>query len=441
MPDSWARALAVYRDRRVLSIAFFGFASGLPLLLVGPTLSAWLRDQGVSLTEIGFVTLVGMAYGLKFLWAPLVDRFPLPFLTRHLGRRRAWLLASQIGLMAALPALGSSDPSDPDGLRAVVAWGLVVAFLSATQDIVVDAYRTEILSENKLGAGAAAVQFGYRIGMLAAGGGCLVVADLAGWFAAYTAMAGLMSVGVIATLLNPEPATPVPVAPASDPANALHRFVRRAREAAIHPFLEFTTRPGWVAILLFVASYRYGDALLGVMANPFYLDLGFTKTEIGLVSKGFGLVMTLLGTGVGGVLVARLGIFKSLIVGGILQAASNLMFVFLALIGPSLPALGATIAVENLSGGLAAGAFVAYLSSLCNLAFTATQYALLSSLAAFAGRLFASTGGAVAERVSWAEYFGLTTLAALPGLLLLVWMIRRFPPARRLAGPEGVTRR
>ncbi len=441
MPDSWSRALAVYRDRRVLSIAFFGFASGLPLLLVGPTLSAWLRDQGVSLTEIGFVTLVGMAYGLKFLWAPLVDRVPLPFLTRRLGRRRAWLLASQVGLMAALPVLGSNDPSDPDGLSAVVAWGLVVAFLSATQDIVVDAYRTEILSENKLGAGAAAVQFGYRIGMLAAGGGCLVVADLAGWFPAYTVMAGLMSVGVLATLWNPEPAIPVPVAPASDFVSPLRRLLRRAREAAIQPFLEFTTRPGWGAILLFVAFYRYGDALLGVMANPFYLDLGFTKAEIGVVSKGFGLVMTLLGTGVGGILVARLGILQSLVVGGILQAASNLMFVFQALVGPSLPALAATIAVENLSGGLASGAFVAYLSSLCNVAFTATQYALLSSLAAFAGRLFASAGGAIADRVSWAEYFALTTLAALPGLLLLVWMIRRFPPGRGLIDPSGIARR
>lgn len=438
MPDSWSRALAVYRDRRVLSIVFFGFASGLPLLLVGPTLSAWLRDEGVSLTEIGFVTLVGMAYGLKFLWAPLVDRFPLPFLTRRLGRRRAWLLASQAGLMAALPILGSADPATPDGLRAVVAWGLVVAFLSATQDIAVDAYRTEILDEMTLGAGAASVQFGYRIGMLAAGGGCLVLADLAGWFAAYALMAGLMSVGVLATLLNPEPAAP-PVAPvpSSAPADPLRRILRRAREAAVRPFLDFATRPGWWAILLFVAFYRYGDSLLGVMANPFYLDLGFTKTEIGIVSKGFGLAMTLLGTGVAGVLVARLGILRSLLVGGVLQAASNLMFVFQAVVGPSLPALAATIAVENLSGGLAAGAFVAYLSSLCNVAFTATQYALLSSLAAFAGRLFASTGGAVADRVSWAEYFALTTIAALPGLFLLVWMIRRFPPIRSGTDPAG----
>lgn len=438
MPDSRSRALAVYRDRRVLSIVLFGFASGLPLLLVGPTLSAWLRDEGVSLTEIGFVTLVGMAYGLKFLWAPLVDRLPLPVLTRRLGRRRAWLLASQAGLMAALPVLGSADPSTPDGLRAVVVWGLAVAFLSATQDIAVDAYRTEILDEMKLGAGAASVQFGYRLGMLAAGGGCLVVADLAGWFAAYALMAGLMSVGVLATLLNPEPAVLASVAPVSAPGDPLRRILRRAREAAVRPFLDFATRPGWWAILLFVAFYRYGDSLLGVMANPFYLDLGFTKTEIGVVSKGFGLAMTLLGTGVAGVLVARVGILRSLLVGGVLQAASNLMFVFQAVVGPSLPALAATIAVENLSGGLAAGAFAAYLSSLCNVAFTATQYALLSSLAVFAGRLFASTGGAVADRVSWAEYFALTTIAALPGLFLLVWMTRRFPPARRPAGPAGI---
>lgn len=429
MPGPWVRSLAVYRDPRVLSIVFFGFASGLPLLLVGPTLSAWLRDKGVSLTEIGFVTLVGMAYGLKFLWAPLVDRLPLPFLTRRLGRRRAWLLASQGGLMAALPVLGSADPATPEGLQAVVTWGLVVAFLSATQDIAVDAYRTEILDERTLGAGAASVQFGYRIGMLAGGGGCLIVADLAGWFAAYAVMAGLMSVGVLATLLNPEPAAPAAPVPSLAPRDRMDRLLGRAREAAVRPFLEFTTRPGWWAILLFVAFYRYGDSLLGVMANPFYLDLGFTKTQIGVVSKGFGLAMTLLGTAFAGVLVARVGILRSLLVGGVLQAASNLMFVFQAVVGPSVPALAATIAVENLSGGIAAGAFVAYLSSLCNVAFTATQYALLSSLAAFAGRLFASTGGAVADRVSWAEYFALTTVAALPGLLLLVWMTRRFPPA------------
>ncbi len=438
MPGPRASSLAVYRDRRVLSIVFFGFASGLPLLLVGPTLSAWLRDKGVSLTEIGFVTLVGMAYGLKFLWAPLVDRLPLPFLTRRLGRRRAWLLASQAGLMAALPVLGSSDPATPDGLRGVVAWGLLVAFLSATQDIAVDAYRTEILDELKLGAGAASVQFGFRLGMLAAGGGCLIVADLAGWFAAYSVMAGLMSVGVLATLLNPEPAPP-PAAPAASPApgDPIARLLARAREAAVRPFLEFTTRPGWWAILLFVAFYRYGDSLLGVMANPFYLDIGFTKTEIGVVSKGFGLAMTLTGTGFAGLLVARAGILRSLLVGGVLQAASNLMFVFQAVVGHSVPALAATITVENLSGGLAAGAFVAYLSSLCNVAFTATQYALLSSLAAFAGRLFASAGGAIAEHVPWTSYFALTTLAALPGLFLLVWMTRRFPPVRRPAGPPG----
>lgn len=428
MPGPWVRSLHVYCDPRVLSIVFFGFASGLPLLLVGPTLSAWLRDEGVSLTEIGFITLVGMAYGLKFLWAPLVDRLPLPFLTRRLGRRRAWLLASQVGLMATIPLLGSADPSTPEGLRAVVTFGLIVAFLSATQDIAVDAYRTEILNEEKMGAGAASIQFGYRLGMLAAGGGCLVVADLAGWSVAYATMAGLMSVGVLATLLNPEPSVPFS---ARSPDTGTRHWLRRASLAAILPFLEFTSRRHWWAVLLFVALYRYGDALLGVMANPFYLDLGFTKTEIGIVSKGFGLAMTLLGTGVAGLFVARLGILPTLLVGGVLQAASNLMFVFQALVGPCLPALVATIAVENLSGGLAAGAFVAYLSSLCNLAFTATQYALLSSLAAFVGRLFASTGGAIADRVSWPQYFALTTVAALPGLFLLVWLTRRFPPARR----------
>jgi len=416
----------VYRDRRILSILLFGFSSGLPLLLVGPTLSAWLRDEGISLTDIGLVTLVGMAYGLKFLWAPLVDRLPIPWLTRRLGRRRAWLLVAQAGLIGTLPALGAVSPRVD--LSTTVALATLVAFLSATQDIVVDAYRTEVLEERRLGAGAAAVQFGYRIGMLVAGGGCLVLADHLGWAAAYGLMGALMTLGVLATLASREPAVPLRSLAPGD-------LSRRVREAVVGPLRDFARRRGWPIVLLFVALYRYGDTLLGVMANPFYLDIGFSKTEIGVVSKVFGLVMTLFGTAVAGLMVARFGIVRTLLVGGVFQAASNLMFVFQAVVGHSVPALVATIGIENASGGLASGAFVAYLSSLCNVAFTATQYALLSSIAAFGARLLGSLGGALADRLTWAEYFLLTTLAAVPGLALLVWMTRRYRPASA-AGPN-----
>ena len=464
MPTSWTNSARVYLDRRVLSILFFGFSSGLPLLLVGNTLSARLFEAGVSLTAIGFVTLVGLAYGLKFLWSPLVDRVPIPGLTRLLGRRRSWLLLSQICLVGAIFAMAAVDPSTPGGLRWTILWGLGVAFASATQDIAVDAYRTEILESGKLGAGAANIQFGYRMGMLAAGAGSLVIANEAGWFWAYAVMACLVSVGIVATLLNPEPETRT--SPESEKLKKAGRSflerhgrlpapVRNAiawfQGAAVNPFAEFMTRPGWLLVLLFVGFYKYGDSLLGVMANPFYLDIGFTKAQIGVVSKTYGVVMTLAGTALGGVLVARFGILKTLLVGGILQAASNLTYTLLAMgcppqppiplapVSPSLTLFAATIAVENLSGGLASAAFVAYLSSLCNVAFTATQYALLSSLAAFVGKVLASGGGWLADQVPWTLYFILTTVAAVPGIALLVWMIRRYPPPSSDPGSDPMT--
>lgn len=422
MGANWRSAFSVYKDKRLLSIMFFGFSSGLPLLLVGSTLSAWLRDEAVSLTEIGFISLVGFAYGLKFLWAPILDSVPLPYLGKRLGRRRSWLLTSQVVLLSSIAVLGSQRPSAPDGLFGTVFWAVIVAFFSASQDIVVDAYRTEVLETRRLGAGAAAVQFGYRIGMLVSGGGCLVLADQIGWALAYKVMASLMTVGIGTTLLSPEPKAV---------AASEHTYASvstRLLQNILTPFWEFFRRRDSLLVLLFVATYRYGDALLGVMANPFYLDIGFSKAEIGVVSKAFGAVMTMLGTGLAGAMVARLGILRSLIIGGIFQGASNLMFIFLALVGHLVPAFALTIAIENVSGGLASGVFVAYLSSLCNLAFTATQYALLSSVAAMAGRALAAFGGAIAEAVGWPTYFAITTLAALPGLFFLFLMVRRFPP-------------
>lgn len=433
--------LKVYGDRRVLSIFFFGFSSGLPLLLTGATLSAWLRDDGVTLTEIGVISLVGLAYGLKFLWAPIVDHVNLPVLTRLLGRRRSWLLVSQVGLIGTIVGMAKTSPDTAEGLRQTIYWAIAVAFASATQDIVIDAYRTEILSKNQLGAGAATIQFGYRIGMLVAGGGALIVADYAGWQTAYLVMGALLVAGIITTLVNPEPAMRhAPAGSVADKSgdrvrgtqsflpNWLAESIDKFITSAVGPFVEFSRRPGFLAILAFVGLYRYGESLLGVMANPFYLDIGFTKAEIGWVSKIWGLAMTLAGTAAGGLLVARIGILRSLMIGGFLQAASHILFTIQAIVGHSVPMLAVTIGVENLTAGMASGAFVAYLSSLCSIAFTATQYALLSSLAAFIGKILASGGGWLADRVSWATYFMLTIIAAIPGLLLLIYMIRKYPP-------------
>ena len=455
MIRAWFDSISVYPERRVRSLLFFGFSSGLPLLLVYSTLSAWLTEVGVSKTAIGFVSLVGTAYALKFLWAPLVDKLSVPILTGLLGRRRSWMLVSQAALIVSIYGMSGTMAADPlafedfwhdspritpDALWWTVLWAVVVAFASATQDIVIDAYRTEILEDEKLGAGAANLVFGYRVAMLVAGGGALIIADFTSWSWAYMVMAGFVLVGIGAVLLNPEPQ--VRTSRESEALEGKGRaFLERNAHlpgpvlgasawiyaAAVCPFAEFMSRRGWIPVLLFVALYKYGDALLGVMANPFYLEIGFSKTEIGAVSKGFGLAMTLVGAALGGVLVARYGILRALLVCGVLQAASNLVFALQAWVGYSMPMLMVTIASENLSGGMGTTAFVAYLSSLTNVAYTATQYALLSSLMAFARTLFASGGGWLADQMDWISFFLVTTLAALPGLALLIWMLRTFP--------------
>lgn len=446
---TWLEAAKVYLDRRVITVLFLGFASGLPILLVYSTLSAWLSEVGISKTAIGLFSWASVAYGFKFLWAPLVDRMPLPLFTRILGQRRGWMIFTQICVAAAMLGLGSTDPAANLAMTAV--WAVVLAFASATQDIVIDAYRVEVLDEDQLGAGAGNIVLGYRIGMVAAGGGALIVADLAGWFWAYAAMAGLMAVGMMAVLLNPEPRRPVAQASKAMEERGAAFLARHAHlpqpvqdlsasiyKAVICPFADFMMRPNWLMILLFIALYKYGDALLGVMANPFYLEIGFSLAEIGVVSKGYGVVMTIAGGLIGGIMVARWGILRSLLVCGVLQAASNLVFVAQAHIGYSLPMLTVTISIENITGGMGTAAFVAYLSSLCNLAYTATQYALVSSFMAFARTIFASGGGWLADHVDWVTYFLISTGAAVPGLALLIWMMRRFPPqSMRTASSAG----
>lgn len=422
---TWGESAKVYLDRRVIAVLALGFSSGLPLLLVYSTLSARLQEAGVSLTAIGLFSWASTAYAIKFLWAPLVDRLPIPWLTRRLGRRRSWLIVAQLAVAATMLGLGSTDPAQ--NLVPVAAWAVALAFASATQDIAIDAFRIEILDERSQGAGAANVVLGYRFGMFAAGAGALIIADLYGWFSAYAVMAVLMVVGIVATLGTPEPEHAEGAS--AEPTTAAAWLGR----AVVAPFADFAARPGWMAILAFVLLYKYGDALLGVMANPFYLAIGFSLTEIGVVSKGYGLAMTLVGGIGGGLLVARLGILPALLVCGILQAVSNVVFAIQAMVGYSLPMLSVTIAVENLTGGAATAAFVAYLSSLCAPSYAATQYALLSSFAAAARTVLASGGGWLAEELGWVLFFLVTTAAAVPGLALLLWLMRRassVPPHR-----------
>jgi len=433
----WLESCKVYTDRRVLSLLFFGFASGLPLALTFGTLSVWLAEVGVNKTTIGLFALVGTPYTCKFLWAPLVDRTPIPYLTRWLGRRRGWIIVTQLALMATIASLGATNPLARPGLTAIFA--LLVAFWSATQDIVIDAYRVEILEERQYGAGAATIVLGYRIGMLVSGAGALYLATYVDWFVSYATMAAFMIVGTATVLLNPEPRFQKSresleqerrIAAYLEARSHLHGRKAQAlawiHGAVVSPFAEFISRHGWLVILLFILLYKFGDALAGVMSNPFYIELGFSKMQIASISKAFGLAATIIGGVIGGVIVDRLGILKSLFVCGILQMFSNLMFAVLAVVGKDLGMLTLTIAVENLSGGMGTTAFVAYLSSLCNVAYTATQYALLTSFMAFGRTLLSSSGGVLADHLDWISFFVVTTVAALPGLLLLVGMDRRF---------------
>ncbi|MBF0427881.1 MAG: AmpG family muropeptide MFS transporter [Magnetococcales bacterium] len=430
-------SLAVYLEPRVLVILLLGFSSGLPLALTLGTLSLWLAEVGVSKTSIALFALAGMPYTFKFLWSPLVDRMPVPFLTRYLGQRRGWGVFTQFFLMVCIIGLGGSNPVSDPFYTAMFAF--FVAFWSATQDIVIDAYRVESLEERQYGTGAAMSVLGYRLGMLVSGAGTLYLATFWGWFIAYAIMASLMGVGMLVMLMNPEPKRAVDpdlleqevalrtrLLEQSGQVGWRGRVVDWVSGAVVAPFVEFMGRQGWQMTLLFILLYKFGDALAGSMSGPFYIEMGFSKIEIANVTKLFGLVAVLLGGIIGGVLTERLGIMKSLLYCGILQMVSNLMFVLLAQVGHSMEMLIVTIALENIASGMGTSAFVAYLSKLCNVAYTATQYALLSSFMAFGRNLMVSSGGWLADQMSWSTFFLVTTLAALPGLFFLLFMSKRF---------------
>jgi len=388
---------------RMLVAFLMGFSCGVPLLLTLSVLQAWMKETGVDLTTIGLFSLVGLPYTLKFLWSPVLDRFSLPLF----GRRRGWMLLFQIFLMLAIAGVGMSNPAENPWLVAGAAF--LVTFFSASQDIVVDAYRREDLSDNELGLGSSLYVNGYRVGMLLAGSGGLILADHFSFRQVYLMMAASLLVGIVTTLLcrEPEVAEGTPTT---------------FREAVIQPFVEYFSRDGALLILLFIVLYKIGDQMATTMTTPFYLDIGFTKTQIGAIAKLFGFWATIGGGLLGGILLLRFGIFRSLWIFGILQAISTTSFSILALIGNSLPGLAVAIGLENLTGGMGTAAYVAYMASITNKKFTATQYALLSSLMGVPRVLASAPTGFMAQHMGWTWFFLSCALVAVPGLILLRWV-------------------
>ena len=418
----WRRSLAAYTDRQVLQVLALGFSSGLPLMLIFVTLSAWLATAGIKRAAIGAFALVSSFYALKFLWSPLIDRLPPPL---PLGRRRGWGLSIQIALVAAILALGSSDPKRNLGTMAVLAG--VVAFLSASQDIVIDAWRIEILPVELQGPGAAMIQTGYYMGMLASGAGALAIAARFGWFTAYATMAVLLAVSMLTFLLGPEPAIPAAVSDRQyqRQTNRWKAVEEWFSTAVIGPFSDFMRRPYWLVIMLVILDYKLGEGMAAVMSTPLYIAVGFTLNEIAVISKLIGPFTVILGALLGGVVTVRFGLVRSLIFCGIIQALGNLTYVLQAVGGHRIGYLAFCVTAQNITTGMAGTALVSYISSLCSPEFTATQYALLASLALLGRTVVGSTSGVISEATGWVLFFLLTTVASLPALVLLVWIDRR----------------
>ncbi len=389
-------------------LLLLGFSSGLPLALTFGTLQAMFKDAGMSLSEIGAVTLIGLPYTIKFLWAPLFDWFTPPFL----GRRRGWLLITQFALIGAIALMSSFDPTTQT--VPLVLSALLVAFLSASQDIAVDGYRSDILEPSELGAGASVSVLGYRLGMLVSGSFALVLSDHFPWQTVYTFMAPCMIVGVLAVIWSgPEPKITPP---------------RTLTEAVVSPFVAFFRDKGLqgtILLLSLIILYKLPDALGGAMTTPFLMDIGFAKTDIGVMNKGVGLLATILGGLLGGGILAGIGLYRSLWVFGILQGVSNLVFTGLALAGPSTLGLFLAVGIENLSGGMGSTAFVALLMSLTQRQYSATQYALFSSLATITSRVVGPAAGSLAETLHFPVFYAVSALGMIPGLVLL-WVGRRY---------------
>ena len=439
--NSWLQNFKIYTEKRVAILFFLGFSSGLPLLLIFTTLGLWLRGAGISLENIGYFSWIPLAYGWKWIWSPLVDRFSIPLFTRWLGRRRAWLLLSQIALVLAIIGMANSDPQQ--NLTAFVIFALIVAYSSATQDIVIDAFRIESAPERYQAAMAAAYMTGYRIAMMVAGAGALLIAawasdgdayQLSAWSTAYLVMAGCMGVGIVTTFICHEPEytnkqknhnaqiesklkhqhLPHPIA----------RFLAWLDIALVAPFRDFFQRYGKPAtvILLLIGTYRISDIVMGVMANPFYLDMGYTLAEVAAISKVFGVIMTLLGAALGGILLSRYSTYSILFLGAFLVVVTNLIFAVLAFVGKDIALLTLIISMDNISAGIATTAFITYISKLTNIEFSATQYALFSSLMLLFPKFIAGFSGVYVESFGYIHFFVGAALIGVPvlGLILLL---------------------
>ena len=419
MLTAFRNFLTVYSQPRVLAILLLGFSSGLPLALTASTLGVWLTEAHISMATIGLFAAVSTPYALKFLWSPLIDGMPFPLLSKIFGRRCGWLIAMQLGLIASIMLLGTADPSINPWFTALCA--LFVAIFSASQDIVIDAYRVEILKPEQFGAGAAAVVLGYRLGMITSSAGALFLASNFTWMTTYWIMAACVGVGVLTVLKTGEPEVSATKILSAQRVSLMQWL----REHVVAPFADFMTRDQWLAILLFILLYKLGDAFMGVMTNPFLINIGFTKEQIATIVKLYGVIATIIGSVIGGAMVFRIGMHRTLWICGIVHTLTNLMFIQQARLGVDINFLALSISLENISGGMGTAAFVAFMSSLCNVRFTATQYALLSSFAAF-GRTWLSTpAGWVAQSLGWEWFFAFSAALAIPGLITLWWLTKR----------------
>ncbi len=433
--NSWAQSFMIYLRPKMLAMLLLGFSAGLPLLLVFGTLSFWLRKEGIERSTIGYISWVAAVYGLKFLWSPLVDRLPIPFITGVLGQRRSWMFIAQMGIFTGLLFLGSVNPHEQLWLLVVLA--LTVAISSATQDIALDAWRIESAPDHEQGAMAGTYQLGYRLGMLLAGGGAFSLAHFYGWHFAYTVMGLSMLVGIATTLLVKEPVNHPGRMAALDQTdvlpwiNKIQFLPQRSRNilvwmftAVCCPFIEFFKRNGLYAIviLIFIATFRLSDITMGVMAGPFYADMGYTELQVGVISKSFGIGMTILGALLGGVLVMRWGILRVLLIAGVLVVSTNLIFVWLATQAPSNILLALVITADNLSGGIAGTVFIAYLSSLTSKAYTATQYALLSSVMLLPAKFLGGFSGEVVDQFGYINFFLYAGALGIPSIILALYL-------------------
>ncbi|SIS79303.1 AmpG family muropeptide MFS transporter [Neptunomonas antarctica] len=453
LSNNWLSSLKIYLHPRSVAMLFLGFSSGLPLLLVFGTLSFWLREAGVERSVITYFSWVGLAYGLKWLWAPLIDRLPLPILSTWLGRRRSWMFLSQCLLIASLAGLAFSDPLLHLNYMALLA--IAVAFSSATQDIVIDAYRIESAGERLQAAMAATYMAGYRLAMIVAGAGVLALAAWVdidpsiysqhSWQVAYLCMAALMGTGLITTMMIAEPAA---IEMDQETLEQQHKITAKAEQlahlpqklssllgwgyiAVICPFADFIRRYGKQAliILALIGTYRISDVILGIIANIFYVDMGFSKQEVATIIKVYGVIMTILGAGLGGILVNRYGVMKILFTGALLAAGTNLLFAWLATLGHDTRVLTLVISLDNLSGGIATAAFIAYLSSLTNIQYSATQYALFSSVMLLFPKFLGGFSGGIVDSLNYAWFFTGTAVLGIP-VLILVWMAAKITPIK-----------